>query len=109
ASITMSQRRTYRATSANSTSATTTGSRRASTTRSGRGGRSNRVTASGCGTLRLVPAKPKPERNGPLKIPLDFDEAVRAALEVPPEPASAKPRKPRRKGAGPQKGDRLQS
>jgi hypothetical protein len=34
-------------------------------------------------------------RNGRLRIPLPFDDAVKAALEVQPPPK--KPRKPRRK------------
>ena len=33
-----------------------------------------------------------PRRNGKLSIPLPFDDAVKAALEVKPEPR--KPRKP---------------
>jgi hypothetical protein len=30
--------------------------------------------------------KPPPERAGPLRIDLPFEEAIRAALETPPEP-----------------------
>jgi hypothetical protein len=38
------------------------------------------------------PKKPPPKPNGPLRIDLPFEDAVRAALEVPPE-REAKPRK----------------
>jgi len=30
--------------------------------------------------------KPKPKREGPLSVPLDFDEAMRRALKVKPPP-----------------------
>ena len=35
---------------------------------------------------RLAKAKPKPKRDGPLKIPLKFDDAIKRALEVAPPP-----------------------
>ncbi|MFL5781022.1 MAG: hypothetical protein ACJ760_06910 [Thermoleophilaceae bacterium] len=39
----------------------------------------------------------EPKRNGRLSIPLPFDDAVKAALEVKPPPKQ--PRKPRAKKA----------
>ena len=30
--------------------------------------------------------KPKPKRQGPLKIPVKFDEAIKLSLRVPPPP-----------------------
>lgn len=44
---------------------------------------------------------PAPKRQGKLTIPLPFDEAVRAALEVKPPPK--KPRRPRAKQSPPPK------
>jgi hypothetical protein len=44
-----------------------------------------------------MPEKPPPNPNGksgkPLLVPLPFDEAIRAALETPPEPVDRKPSK----------------
>jgi hypothetical protein len=47
----------------------------------------------GRGSRPLSKRAKKRERADPLKIPLSVDDALRAAMEVPPE----KPRKPRRK------------
>jgi hypothetical protein len=35
--------------------------------------------------------KDRPERNGRLRIPLPFEDAVRAALEVRPKPTAGEP------------------
>jgi hypothetical protein len=45
--------------------------------------------------MAKTPSRAKPERNGPLRIPLPFDEAMAAALEV--KPPEKPPRKPRSK------------
>jgi hypothetical protein len=43
----------------------------------------------------MAKAAEKPSRNGPLKVDLPFDEALRAAMEV--KPPEKPPRKPRAK------------
>lgn len=50
-----------------------------------------------------APRKPPPKREGKLSVPVPFDEAIRAALEVKP---SQKPKKkPRAKKPGPKPRD----
>jgi hypothetical protein len=43
----------------------------------------------------MTPGSGKPQRNGKLSIPLPFDDALKAALEV--KPPERPPRKPRAK------------
>lgn len=38
-----------------------------------------------------MPAKPKPEKDDPVKIPLDPEEALRALLAVNPDDEDEKP------------------
>jgi hypothetical protein len=48
------------------------------------------MVAASCDTVEAVPDEPS-VRNGKLKIELPFEDAIKAALETPPEPEDVRP------------------